>query len=71
MERIAGGSIARNKALAVKHELSSDRIIVAADTIVVLGDRIIGKPKSASEAVETLSALSGKKHLVITGVVIS
>jgi septum formation protein len=63
--------IARNKALAVKHELSNDRIIVAADTVVVLGDRIIGKPKSVSEAIETLLELSAKKHLVITGVVIS
>jgi septum formation protein len=63
--------IARNKALAVKHELSNDRVIVAADTIVVLDNRIIGKPKSVSDAIETLSALSGEKHLVITGVVIS
>jgi septum formation protein len=63
--------IARNKALAVKHELSNDRTIVAADTVVVLNNRIIGKPKSVSDAIETLSALSGEKHLVITGVVIS
>lgn len=62
--------IARNKALAVKQELSNNRIIVAADTVVVLDNRIIGKPKSISEAIETLSALSATKHLVITGVVI-
>lgn len=63
--------IARNKALAVKHELSSDRIIVAADTVVVLGSRIIGKPKSVAEAIDTLGSLAGQTHQVITGVVIS
>jgi septum formation protein len=62
--------IARNKANAVREELTSDRIIVAADTVVVLDNRIIGKPKSIQEAIETLSSLSGTKHLVITGVVI-
>ena len=62
--------IARNKALAVKDELSHDRIILAADTIVVLNDRIIGKPKNRDNAIDILWSLSGQKHLVITGVVI-
>lgn len=62
--------IARNKAFAVKQELSHDRIIVAADTIVVLGDKIIGKPKQINEALQILSELSGQRHLVITGVII-
>jgi septum formation protein len=62
--------IARNKALAVKEELAHDRIILAADTIVVLQDRIIGKPKDRSNAIEILSSLSGRTHQVITGVVI-
>ncbi|MEP6748729.1 MAG: Maf family nucleotide pyrophosphatase [Bacteroidota bacterium] len=62
--------IARNKALAVKEELSHDRIILAADTVVVLQDRIIGKPKDRTNAIEILISLSGQKHQVITGVVI-
>jgi septum formation protein len=62
--------IARNKALAVREKLSGERIILAADTIVVLNDRIIGKPKDKADAINILSALSGKKHLVITGVVL-
>ena len=62
--------IARNKALAVKQELSHDRIILAADTVVVLNDQIIGKPKDRTNAIEILHALSGQKHQVITGVVI-
>lgn len=61
--------IARNKALAVQQSLD-DSIIIAADTVVVLGNRIIGKPKHADEALQILSALSGQKHLVITGVII-
>lgn len=62
--------IARNKALAVKEELSHDRIILAADTVVVLENEIIGKPKDKTEAVKILTRLSGNKHKVITGVVI-
>jgi len=62
--------IARNKALAVKQELSHERIILAADTIVVLNGQIIGKPKDRNNAIEILHALSGQKHQVITGVVI-
>lgn len=62
--------IARNKALAVKDELSHERIILAADTIVVLGDEIIGKPSNREAAIETLSKLSGQIHKVITGVVL-
>lgn len=61
--------IARNKAIAVK-ELAGERIILAADTIVVLGSEVIGKPKDREDAVSILSRLSGKKHQVITGVCI-
>ncbi len=62
--------IARNKALAVQQERSKDETILAADTIVVLGDNIIGKPVHREEAISILLALSGETHLVITGVVI-
>ena len=62
--------IARNKALAVQQELSHERIILAADTVVVLGDRIIGKPRNRDEAIETLQQLAGQTHQVITGVVL-
>ena len=63
--------IARNKAYSVKERLEdSNRIILAADTIVVLGDKVIGKPADRTEAIEILSSLSGMQHQVITGVVI-
>lgn len=61
--------IARNKAKAVQ-EQAPGRTILAADTIVVLGDHIIGKPVHREDAVSMLLALSGAKHRVITGVVI-
>jgi septum formation protein len=62
--------IARNKALAVKKIISAEKIILAADTLVVLNGEIIGKPKDRSDAIGILSRLSNNKHLVITGVVL-
>jgi len=62
--------IAQQKATAVQKLISPDQTILAADTIVVLGESIIGKPVHREEAVSILFALSGEKHKVITGVVI-
>ena len=62
--------IARNKALAVKATNHITIPILAADTMVVLQNKIIGKPKDRQDAISILSSLSGKQHLVITGVVI-
>ena len=69
--------IARNKALAVRQQLlegfkTLQKVmpILAADTIVVLQNKIIGKPKDREDAVNILSRLSGNQHKVITGVVI-
>lgn len=62
--------IARNKVLAVQSLVEKNAVILAADTIVVLNDRIIGKPKDREDAIRILSDLSGQKHTVITGVVI-
>ena len=44
--------------------------VVIADTIVVLEDRVLGKPQSEAHAEEMLSALSGKDHQVMTGVTV-
>ncbi len=69
--------IAREKAKAVHeyvqeayHGQLKGKTILAADTIVVLGKRIIGKPASREDAIEMLTSLSGQLHKVITGVVI-
>ena len=60
--------IARQKALAAESLVPPGSIILAADTIVVLNGKIIGKPKDREEAVNILTDLSGQKHIVITGV---
>lgn len=62
--------IARQKALAVRSLVNTDSVILAADTIVVLKGRIIGKPGSRDDAIRIISDLSGHKHVVITGVAI-
>ena len=62
--------IAKNKALAVKSSMGDSAPILAADTIVVLQEEIIGKPSTPDDAIRILTRLSGKKHLVITGVCI-
>lgn len=62
--------IARNKALAVKPDFPAGRVILAADTVVVLGEEIIGKPRDREDAVGILSRLAGQRHEVITGVVL-
>lgn len=63
--------IAREKAKAVASKLSNNtKKILAADTIVVINNEIIGKPQSREQAIEFLQKLSGNQHQVITGVVI-
>lgn len=61
--------MAHEKALAVWNgrPISESVCIIAADTIVVLDGRILGKPAGTSDAIDTLHALSGKPHTVITG----
>ena len=62
--------IARQKALAVARELANNELVIAADTIVVLENEMIGKPTSREDAIQILSKLAGKTHRVITGVVL-
>jgi septum formation protein len=68
--------IAFNKAVTVKIKLEDSMAkgnmypILGADTIVVLGKKIIGKPPGRNEAIKTLAMLSGRQHSVITGVCI-
>ncbi len=62
--------IARNKALAVIQKNNITLPVLAADTIVVCNNKIIGKPADREDAVNILNSLSGNTHQVITGVVI-
>jgi septum formation protein len=59
-------SLAFQKAIDVSNKVDNS-IIIAADTIVVKENEIIGKPKNKLDARETLQSLSGQKHNVITG----
>jgi len=64
--------LAQKKATAVMAKYADPEavIIIAADTVVVVDNQIIGKPRDAGEAIESLQLLSGKSHEVITGVVL-
>jgi septum formation protein len=67
--------IAEKKALAVIQQLKDnktfdiDQVVLAADTIVVLGNEVINKPADRTHAIDMLTRLSGNTHRVITGVV--
>ncbi len=61
--------LARKKADAVRH-LTNDAIVIAADTVVLLDDQILGKPTDADNAIHILQQLSGRMHTVVTGVCI-
>jgi septum formation protein len=63
--------IASKKAEDLIDELTHDEIIICADTVVIVDKTILGKPNNAIEAKEMLQLLSGKTHLVTTGVVIA
>ena len=45
-------------------------LIVSADTVVVLENKILGKPKNETHAAEMLHRLSGKKHFVVTALTV-
>ena len=51
-------------------ELPENYLVITADTIVVVNDKILGKPVDAEDATNMLRLISGKKHSVITGVTI-
>lgn len=59
--------MAREKAATVAHRFP-DRVIVAADTIVVVEDRLLNKPTDRAEAFSMLRQLSGKWHVVLSGI---
>ena len=62
--------LASEKALAVADALEpgTRRWVLGADTLVILDDVLLGKPRDAAHAVEILSRLVGRQHRVITGV---
>jgi septum formation protein len=55
-------------AIAKAEAATHGEFVLAADTIVVIGDRVLGKPRDADDGVEMLLALSARSHAVMTGV---
>lgn len=62
--------LAKKKAAAIETSQPADAVIIAADTVVLLDNEILGKPTDAAHAKETLRKLSGRMHEVVTGVCI-
>lgn len=70
LPRVYARRIARAKALAVSHILP-DRLVLAADTVVSVGRRILPKAETDVQARSCLALLSGRRHRVLTAVVVA
>lgn len=62
--------LAKGKALSVKESLKEEAIIISGDTVVVLDDKILGKPNNEEDAYNMLKQLSGRTHRVYSGLVV-
>lgn len=63
--------LADKKAAAYMDVFSGDELVITADTLVILGDEVLGKPHDRQGALDMLRRLSGRTHLVVTGVCVS
>jgi septum formation protein len=63
--------ISQKKAAAYRETMGADELVITADTIVVLGDEVMGKPHDEADACRMLHELSGNTHQVITGVTLT
>lgn len=73
MPRTLASRLARSKAETARDQIAEDpelasSIVLAADTVVAVGSRILGKPEVVEQAVASLELLSGRAHKVFTGV---
>ncbi|MCT4688921.1 Maf family protein [Vallitalea sp.] len=62
--------LAYEKANSVSKLVDNDSLVIGCDTVVVYEDKILGKPKDTIQARDYLKKLSGKKHLVYSGIAI-
>ena len=60
------GELSKEKAYAIFSKYPNDAVL-SCDTVVILDGKVLGKPKSKDEAAKMLRALSGRKHVVISG----
>jgi len=63
-------NLAYNKALAVVPLVNEEALIIGADTVVILGEEILEKPKDEADAFSMLKKLSGRTHSVVTAIAI-
>lgn len=74
-ESVKGADVAEfvtlAKAEAFKDMLGPDEVIITGDTVVLLGDEVLEKPKDRDEAISMLRRLSGKKHIVASGIAVT
>ena len=63
-------ALSRQKALEISASADPEDLIIAADTVVAVDGQVLGKPHSIQQAHEMLSALSGREHIVYTGVTV-
>lgn len=62
--------LSEGKSFGFHRELADDEILITSDTLVLCGDRVMGKPHSRDEAIGMLKCLSGREHKVITAITI-
>ena len=62
--------LSKGKSYGFHRQLEDDEILITSDTLVLCGDRVMGKPHSREEAYDMLRFLSGREHKVITAVTI-
>lgn len=63
--------ISKKKAEAYIETMADDELVITADTVVILGDEVMGKPHDEADAKRMLAELSGQTHQVATGVTLS
>lgn len=62
------GYISREKVASYRTLIGEGDLVITADTVVIVGDEVLGKPKDAEDARRMLQLISGRTHQVITGV---
>jgi septum formation protein len=60
--------LSEGKSYGFHRELDDNEILITSDTLVLCGDRVMGKPHSREEAIDMLQYLSGREHKVITAI---
>ena len=63
--------ISKKKADAYVETMADDELVITSDTVVILGDEVMGKPHDEADAKRMLGELSGRTHQVATGVTLS